>query len=103
MTQTKSIKITEKVAKKSGSTKHGPWTLWILVDEAGDQYSTFNGDLYEVGKEYKISFIKSVDGTYIRNSIQDGKSAKSKGQQEQIITALNEIRELLQVLINRKG
>jgi len=73
--ETKKIKVVEKVAKSSGSNKNGAWTMWLVTDEEGTQYSTFEGSRFEVGQTYDIKFEQKVNGQFTQNRI-----AKENGQ-----------------------
>jgi hypothetical protein len=62
------ITVKETAVLKSGTRDNRKWTLTKIVTTTGEEYSTFAGSRYEVGKEYAIEFqrVTRGDQTYLQ-------------------------------------
>jgi hypothetical protein len=62
------ITVKETAVLKSGQKDQRKWTLTKIVTTNGEEYSTFAGSRYEVGKEYAIEVeqVKFGGNTYLQ-------------------------------------
>lgn len=90
----KNIQVTKLTPLKSGTNKQGAWTLWLIVDQDGMEFKTFE-NIFRVNDWYNIQFKEEEDFGRTNRSILKEKKTPLQKLEERVTKLEEKIEEVI--------